>query len=727
MIYQGQAFQVVLLEEGIAALQFDLTDSSVNKFNQLALTELAEAITVIEATSSLRGLVLTSAKEAFIVGADITEFVSHFQQDEATLLQQIQGINQLFCRLEALNMPLVAAVNGIALGGGCEYALCADYRVLSTTASIGLPEVKLGIYPGWGGTVRLPRLIGADNGIEWIAGGKTYNAEQALAVGVADAVVSDTQLMPAALAILHQAISGELDYHARRQEKHSPLALSPIEATMVFESAGAVVKQKAGKHMKAPVAALKTIQKHALHSLEKALEIEVKGFVQLAKTEVSQALIGLFLNDQGLKKIISDAESQALPVTQAAVLGAGIMGGGIAYQSALKGTAVIMKDVQQNGLDLGLCEATKLLAKRVKRGRLDVQGMGEVLNRIVPALSYGEFDRVDLVVEAVVEKAAVKKALLAEVEKVLPAHAVLTSNTSTISINTLAEDLQRPEQFCGMHFFNPVHRMPLVEVIRGKHSSEATIATVVQYAKAMGKTPIVVNDCAGFLVNRVLFPYFAGFTALLRDGADFAQIDKVMTDFGWPMGPAYLLDVVGIDTAIHAEMVMAQAYPDRMQKDYKTAIDVFFERERFGQKNGVGFYRYKTDKKGKPKQMPAPKVYDMLTDVCAEQRDFSDEEIIARMMLPLCLETVRALEEGIVSTVAEADMALIMGIGFPVFRGGALRYIDQMGVANFVALAKQYQHLDALYHVTDGLQAMANAGGSFYGDSNAIKQDNIQS
>ena len=341
--------------------------------------------------------------------------------------------------------------------------------------------------------------------------------------------------------------------------------------------------------------------------------------------------------------------------------------------------------------------------------------MAQTINRITPTLSYGDFNRVDLVVEAVVENINVKKAVLAEVEAHMPDDAILTSNTSTISITELAKSLKRPESFCGMHFFNPVALMPLVEVIRGEKSSDAAIARTVSYAKAMGKTPIVVNDCPGFLINRILFPYFGGFSGLLRDGADFRQIDKIMEGFGWPMGPAYLLDVVGIDTAYHADAVMADGFPDRMQHEGENAIDRMYKLERFGQKNSKGFYKYEIDRKGKPKKVVDEKVFDLLSGVLGEPREFSDEDIIARMMIPLCIETVRCLEEGIVASAAEADMGLIYGIGFPPFRGGALYYLDQMGLAQFCALAAKYENLGGLYQPTERMKQMAAAGETYFG------------
>jgi len=267
-----------------------------------------------------------------------------------------------------------------------------------------------------------------------------------------------------------------------------------------------------------------------------------------------------------------------------------------------------------------------------------------------------------------------------------------------------------------MHFFNPVHRMPLVEIIRGEHTSDETINRVVAYAAKMGKSPIVVNDCPGFFVNRVLFPYFGGFSMLLRDGADFTKIDKIMErKFGWPMGPAYLLDVVGIDTAHHAQAVMAQGFPERMGKQGRDAIDALFEASKYGQKNGSGFYSYTIDRKGKPKKTFSEEILPVLADVCADKQDFDDQTIIQRMMIPMINEVVLCLQEGIIATPQEADMALVYGLGFPPFRGGVFRYLDSVGIAEFVAMAKQYSELGAMYQVPQMLIDMAAKGESFYG------------
>ena len=714
MIYEGKAITVKALESGIVELKFDLKGESVNKFNRLTLSELRQAVDAIQTDASVKGVIVSSGKDVFIVGADITEFVDNFKLPEAELVAGSLEANHIFNAFEDLQVPTVAAINGIALGGGLEMCLAADYRIMATTARIGLPEVKLGIYPGFGGTVRLPRLIGSDNAVEWIAAGKENSAEDALKVGAVDAMVVPELLMAGALDLIKRAISGELDYKAKRQPKLEKLKLNAIEQMMAFETAKGFVAGQAGPNYPAPVEAIKSIQKAANFGRDKALEIEAAGFAKLAKTSVAQSLIGLFLNDQELKRKAKAHDEIARDVKQAAVLGAGIMGGGIAYQSAVKGTPILMKDIREEAIELGLNEASKLLGNRVEKGRLTPAKMAEALNAIRPTLSYGDFAHVDIVVEAVVENPKVKQAVLAEVEGQVREDAILASNTSTISINLLAQALKRPENFVGMHFFNPVHMMPLVEVIRGEKSSEVAVATTVAYAKKMGKNPIVVNDCPGFLVNRVLFPYFGGFARLVSAGVDFVRIDKVMEKFGWPMGPAYLMDVVGIDTGHHGRDVMAEGFPDRMKDERRSAIDALYDANRLGQKNGKGFYAYETDKRGKPKKVADAGVLEVLKPIVYEQREVSDEDIVNWMMIPLCLETVRCLEDGIVETAAEADMGLVYGIGFPPFRGGALRYIDTLGVAEFVALADRYADLGPLYHPTAKLREMAKTGQRFF-------------
>lgn len=715
MIFEGQAVKVAVDDAGVATVTLDLVGESVNKFNSLTLGELAKAVDALKYTADIQGVIFASAKDVFVVGADITEFTSWFKLDDEELEDKLRDAHAIFNTISDLPYPTVAAINGIALGGGMELCLACDYRVMAETAKIGLPETQLGIYPGWGGSVRLPRLIGPDNACEWICGGAQKRSADAFKDGAVDAVVPAAKVNDSARHLIQQVLDGKLDYHARRDELRAPMVFSPIEKMMIFESVRGVVGAKAGKHYPAPMLAIKTIEKGISQDMEKALDTEIKGFIKLAKGSVAKSLVNLFLSDQQIKKTAGKYAKNATPVKQAAVLGAGIMGGGVAYQSASRGTPIIMKDIRPEALELGLSEANKLFNGQIERGRLTADKAFKAMNSIVPALSYGEFEHVDLVVEAVVENVNIKKSVLAEVENKITDDAILTSNTSTISITELAKDLKRPENFCGMHFFNPVHRMPLVEVIRGEKTSDAAIAKTVAYAQAMGKTPVVVNDCPGFLVNRVLFPYFAGFSLMMQEGADFQVVDKTMEKFGWPMGPAYLLDVVGVDTAFHADQVMAEGFPDRMKHEGKNAVDRLFELERFGQKNGKGFYTYEADRKGKPKKIFNDEINDILAPVVTSKSELTEEDIIARMMIPLCIETVRCLEENIVASAAEADMGLIYGIGFPPYLGGALHYLDQMGLQAFCDLADKYSHLGKLYEPTAKMRDMATNNQTYYG------------
>jgi 3-hydroxyacyl-CoA dehydrogenase/enoyl-CoA hydratase/3-hydroxybutyryl-CoA epimerase/enoyl-CoA isomerase len=323
---------------------------------------------------------------------------------------------------------------------------------------------------------------------------------------------------------------------------------------------------------------------------------------------------------------------------------------------------------------------------------------------------------VDFVVEAVVENEAVKKKVLAEVEAALPEGAILATNTSTISVTRLATALARPGSFCGMHFFNPVPRMPLVEVIRGEASSAEAVATAVAYAQVLGKTPIVVKDCAGFLVNRVLFPYFAGFELLIRDGVDYERVDKVMERWGWPMGPALLVDVVGIDTCVHADKVLADAFPDRMRHEGQSATEAMVAASRLGQKSGKGFYLWKPEKKGPPSKQSDPEAKALVGTLARRKVELTDEAIVERMMLPMLLESSRVLEEGIVATPVEVDMALLYGLGFPPFRGGILRWADGTGAAALHKAAETHRGLGALYAPTRQLSDLAGSGRSFHAE-----------
>ncbi|MBD1577691.1 fatty acid oxidation complex subunit alpha FadB [Vibrio sp. S11_S32] len=719
MIYQDSSLYVKELQDGIAQLTFN-AESSVNTLNTKTLSTFDSALDAIKSHNGIQGLIISSEKDAFIVGADIKEFLGLFAKPTEELDHWVKYANDIFCKLEDLPFPTLSVIRGFALGGGCELILSTDLRIGDATAVIGLPETKLGIIPGFGGTVRMPRILGADNAMELIATAKQLRADEAIKIGLLDAIVETDALQASAISTIKQAQQGQIDWQARRSQKTAPLSLSKIESLMSFTMAKGMISQKSLPHYPAPIASVKAIEEASTSHRDAALDIERKYFIKMAQTEVAQSLIGLFLNDQYIKGLAKKSAKAAPKTERAAVLGAGIMGGGIAYQSASKGVPVLMKDIAQPSLDLGMTEASKLLNKQLERGRIDGFKLSKVLGSITPSLHYAGIEQADIIVEAVVENPKVKAAVLAEVEVHAAEGTVLASNTSTIPINLLAKSVKHPENFCGMHFFNPVHRMPLVEIIRGEQTSDETINRVVAYAAQMGKSPIVVNDCPGFFVNRVLFPYFGGFSLLLRDGADFTQIDKVMErKFGWPMGPAYLLDVVGLDTAHHAQDVMAQGFPERMGKNGPDAIGALYDANKFGQKNGSGFYAYSLDRKGKPSKKFDNEVLALFADIAAESKDFSDEEIINRTMIPMINEVVLCLQQGIIATPQEADMALVYGLGFPPFRGGVFRYLDSIGIQTYIQAAAQYQELSPMYQVPQLLIDMAEKNETFYSSQQA--------
>lgn len=714
MLFSGDSIQVTN-DKGIIYFTFDIKKSSANVIGELVMSELPLALEAVKNCKDVKGLIFNSNKEHFIFGADITEFMGHFTKSQEDLKKWILKMNTVMNGFEDLEIPTVAAINGFALGGGFEVCLTADYRVCGQKAKVGLPETKLGIMPGWGGSVRLPRIVGADHAIEWITSGKQWKAADAFKVGAVDAVVADKEVTAQALVLLQRCIDGQLDWKKRKEEKKSPLKLNKIEGTMVFETAKGFVASVAGPNYPAPLKAIEVMQMAATKSREEAIDIEAEAFAYLAKTPVAESLIYVFLGDQYLKKVSKKLTKNSAKVEQSAVLGAGIMGGGIAYQSASKGTPILMKDINKDALELGLGEATKLLNKLVTRKKIDTEKMAKTLTMITPTLSYGDFNNVDLVVEAVVENIKVKKSVLSELESKVSEDAIIASNTSTISITELAKDLKRPENFCGMHFFNPVHRMPLVEVIKGERSSDEAVAKTVAYALQMGKTPIVVNDCPGFLVNRVLFPYLNGFNLLVEDGVDYKRIDKVMEKFGWPMGPAYLIDVVGIDTGTHAALIMADCFPDRMKMPNKAIGEVMLEKKRLGQKNGLGFYKYEKDRKGRPKKLVDQDAEAIIESFVSKKVDVTDEQIIERMMFPMIFECARCLEENIVASSQEVDMGLLLGLGFPPFRTGALKYADSIGLSAIVEKSKQYESLGKMYEPPKGFLELANNNKTYYG------------
>ncbi len=711
-LFSGKLMRVIALDDGIAELQFD--GVGVNVLNNATVSELTSALDALEARDDIRGLLITSTKSVFIVGADITEFGNVFGKAKDEMKAHFAVNNNNLDRLERLPFPSVVAINGFALGGGFEVCLACDYRVLSTAAKVGLPETGLGIIPGWGGTVRLPRISGIEVASVWVASARHQSAKAALEVGAVDELAEPEALREKALEVLEAAMGNSGELERRRAIKASPMPLSEAEAKEAASGAAAKVLAGLAKQ-EAPKAAVEHIVASSQHDFAIALDMEAECFCELATGYQARALVGNFLNDQYLSKVGKNyARQSSMELKQAAVLGAGIMGGGIAYQNALRGIPVVMKDINQPALDLGMNEADKLLAKNVKRGRMTQEKSDAILGSITPTLEMAPLASVNVVVEAVVENLKVKQAVLAELEDVVPADAIIASNTSTIQISRMAASLKRPENFAGLHFFNPVHAMPLVEVIRGEKTSDETVAALVDYVLKLGKKPVVVNDCPAFLVNRVLFPYFCGFEQLLLDGVDFQRVDSVMETWGWPMGPAYLADVVGIDTLDHCQEVLAGDFPDRMGRKEGASINALYKADCLGQKNGKGFYDYPRDENGRTSKVPSDNTIKMLENNAVGKADVSDDEIVMRCMLPMAIEMARCLEEKVVSSPAEADMALLYGLGFPGFRGGVIRWMDEVGLQALCDASERLASLGEAYVVTQAMKDMAAEGKTYY-------------
>jgi len=715
-MYQGKTLRAQALGNGIVELCFDREGDVINKFDAATIDELRKAVASIAADTTAKGLLVTSAKGVFIVGADITEFGEMFKLSVPELAAHNARSNDVFVAFEDLAIPSVVAVNGFALGGGLEFVLANALRVMSTSAQVGVPEVDLGLFPGFGGTVRLPRVASAQVAIDWVCSGKPSNAQAALAAGVVDAVAEPEALRDAALALLDRAVKGDIDWRAAQQKKRVALPMSASEISELFAAAKAKIAKSSPKHQPAALAAVESMERGASLDRAGALAEEGLSFAHIAKTQAASALVQTFLSAQVLKKLFKQHAKNARPLKQGAVLGAGIMGGGIAYTSALRGTPVLLKDIAQAQLDLGTGEARKLLSKQVKAGRMVQEKADKVLASITPQLDYTNFTNADVVIEAVVENIKIKHIVLSELEGVVRDDTVIASNTSSLRIDDIAAPLKRPENFVGMHFFNPVPVMKLVEIIKGVKTSDTAVSTAVGYAVAMGKTPIVVKDCPGFLVNRVLTAYMRGFLQLIADGADFEKCDKVIEAFGWPMGPAYLEDVVGMDTGSHVSDIISAGYPDRMPPIALDALKLMAQNKRFGQKNGIGFYKYETDPNGKPKRSVAEDTRALLTQIQPNgTHDFTDQEIIERTMLPLIIEAAHAMEDSVVASPVELDQALLMGIGFPAYLGGPLKYADWLGLAHVCERADTYAKLGKAYEPTAHMRAMAATGQKFYG------------
>lgn len=699
------------VREHIGLLTFDQQGSRANTLGQAVLAEFEQILTTLEGKKDLAGLVLASGKPGmFIAGADLNELGSA-SADPAQTRRLVERGHGIIARFEKLPFPTVAAIDGACMGGGLELALGFDYRIAGShpKIDIGLPEVKIGLFPGWGGTQRLPRLIGPALAAELICAGESVPAARARELGIVfDAVPSDKLLDEAIRLLAWSKESG--DWKEARRKKQLPVGLTEEQHTFTFAVARAQVLAKTKGQFPAPLAALEAIAKGCNLPLEDGLKAEAELFIPLVGSPISRNLIAVFFMTQKLQKDpgVGDATVTPRTVERVGVLGAGLMGAGIAGAHIRRGVPALMLDSDAKALEKGVAAIAKVMQTRIDIGRMKPEEMLRSMSLLnttgnLPLLA----DR-DVVIEAVVENEGVKTQLYRDLQPILKKDAILASNTSTISITRMAKATDRPERFAGMHFFNPVDRMPLVEVIRGEKTSDETVVTLVALAKRIGKSPIVVRDCPGFLVNRILFPYINESLVLLEEGAEPRAIDKAAVAFGMPMGPITLNDLVGLDTSLYAGRVVNEAFADRAKSS--RILDELVAAGRLGHKSGAGFYSYAKGSRG----VDDPALAGFLDKVRTSKRTIGQEEITDRLFLPMLTEASRVLAEGIVRQPSDVDMGLILGIAFPAFRGGLLRWADTLGLPKVVEKLQAYEKLGPRFQPTEEIRKLAAAGKGFY-------------
>ena len=700
--------------DDVAVITLDDPQKSANILSRTVLADFAKLLDQVETRQGLAGLIIRSAKPGnFIAGADLREFVADIDQPKDKVSAISRQGHELFGRLARVPFVTIAAIEGLCVGGGAELAIWCDRRIMARDkASYGFPEVKLGLFPGWGGTARTPRIVGLYNAVEMVTSGENIDTAAAEAMGLAIATPAD-KLLDAAIQVA-RAEQQSQQFVKDRAAWSQPIVISDTELAFLGATASAYIQGQTQGHYPAPLAALELMLGAAGVDLATACQMEAAEFAKLFGSPINRALLNVFFLQDANKKQTGPPGAEARKIERVGVLGAGTMGQGIAAANVKRKIPVTLSDMNDDAINRGIRGViTEVSYNRDIKGP-DAQKAFDFLPFITGTQSYVDLEDAHLVIEAVYENAEVKRELFADIEPQLSEQALLCSNTSTIPITSLAHGLTHPERFCGLHFFNPVRRMPLVEVIRGKQTSDATISTAIAYAKSIGKSPIVVNDGPGFLVNRVLLPYMNEALLLLEEGSTIKEVDRAATGFGMPMGPIELYDTVGLDVALHAGTVMHNAFPDRVLPSQ--ILPDMVHAKRLGQKNGQGFFDYQTDAKGKTKPQPSDDTQKIInTHQSAIRSPQSAINLTDRLFLPMLLEATRIVEEGIVADVRDVDLALIYGIGFPPFKGGLFFWADAQGAAAIVEKLKPYESLGERYKPTKLLLEHAASGKKFYG------------
>lgn len=702
--------------DGVGWVTFADPERPVNVLTEAVMRRLQQVVAELEDRAQaevVKAVVVRSGKPGtFIAGADVDAIAAI--EDPRAGTEAARLGQRIFLAIDRLPVPTVAAIDGICVGGGLELAVACDYRLASDSdrTRLGFPEVQLGILPAWGGTSRLPRLLGFQNALDLLLTGRQIPASRARRIGlltdVYPAPIFEREVRRFALA----RVRGE-----RAPARPKPRVLqrlldsTPPGRRIVLEAARRKVLGETGGHYPAPLRILEVVRESLGRPLERALEIEGAALGELIVSQTSKNLVHVFrLRERARKSLGVPAPVEAREVRRVGVVGAGVMGGGIAQVLAFNSIPCRLKDIGHEQVAGALAHARGLFDGVVKRKTLSRRDADQRMDLISGGLDYRGFSRVDLVVEAVVERLDVKRAVFAELEAGVRDDCVLATNTSSLPVTEIARDVRRPERVCGMHFFNPVHRMPLVEVVRAARTSDETVATVYALAKRLGKTPVVVADGPGFLVNRILSPYLNEAGHLLGEGLTVEAIDAAARAFGMPMGPLRLIDEIGIDVARHAGQTMHHALGDRLEP--APTLVALGNTNRLGRKGGRGFYLYQG---GRQAGVDAEIYRDLGNAIRPAATRPTREEIEERLVLVMINEAARALEDGIVADPGDVDLGMIMGTGFPPFRGGLLRYADGLSVREVRLRLEDYEHkLGQRFRLAPLVVRLAEAGRGFY-------------
>lgn len=703
--------------DGFVVLVCSVPDHRHNVLTPRAVEELSLVLDDLAAGQPPRGVVIRSGRPgSFFAGADVSRIAAILGRPAAEITDLCDRGKSVLAKLTA-TFPTAAVIDGACLGGGLELALACDLRVATPEPHtvLGLPEVKLGLLPGWGGTVRLPRLIGPGPAVELAASGESIDAASALKLGLVDACVPAAAAVDSACRLLAlRTEDGSLT--ARRRSLAAPVDLDPVEREFLEQTTAAVMLGRTGGHYPAPAAILQTILAGSAVDAAAASRIESAAFATLAASPQAASLLRVFMLGERNRRdsgVGSDPATvpEIPPAKTPAVIGAGIMGAGIAASHLRSGSPLTLVDVNAETLAAAvpmiLEEATWNRAAKRSDAALAVQ----VAAKLRTAQGMAAIAGADFVIESVTERPDVKQQVLTEIEQVVGPDTIITTNTSTNPIARLAAGLADPTRFCGLHFFNPVRRMTLVEVIRGPATSDRTVAAAVAHAKRLGKCPVVVNDSPGFLVNRVLMPYLHEAGELLREGVPPERIDRLARGFGMPMGPIELYDMIGLDTAFYAGLVLSAAYGDRIEAS--PVIPALVKAGLLGRKTGAGFYRYSGAGQRERIIGSDERAAAAIERYALPRRETDDRTILDRLLLPMLLEALRGLDEGLVRDGRDIDLAVIHALGFPAFRGGLLAWADSLGGTEIVRRLGSLAALGPRMHATERLLAHAASGRPF--------------